>query len=140
MQVETILSHTAMAAHIALQLTSHLAPSLTFISAASRLLPRAALQVCVQHGLIQELRAAVRTRLWFFIYKQRQRDCRGLRAGEDVSRKIGKSHTTFAKKAPFPYQVFKKKKKTPLHGKLMQIVNNKNGRCCNRESHCSSFF
>lgn len=67
MQVKTILSHAAVAAHIALQLTSHLASSLTFISAAALVLPCAALQVCVQHCLIQELRAAVRTRLWLFI-------------------------------------------------------------------------
>lgn len=67
MQVKTILSHATVATHITLQLTSHLASSLTFIFAVAHLLPCAALKVCVQHCLIQELRAAVRTRLWFFI-------------------------------------------------------------------------
>lgn len=67
-QVKTILSDTAVAAHITLQLTPHLPSSLTFIPAAHHGLPCAALQVRFQHCLIQELSAAVWTRLWFFIF------------------------------------------------------------------------
>lgn len=68
MQVKTVLSDAAVAAHITLQLTPHLPSSLTFVPAAHPGLPCAALQVRFQHCLIQELSAAVGTRLWFFIF------------------------------------------------------------------------
>lgn len=70
MKVETVLSDASVAAHITLQLTPDLPSSLSLIPAAYRGLPSAALHVRVEHCLIQELRAAGGTRLWFFIYRK----------------------------------------------------------------------
>lgn len=72
-QVQPVLRHAAVAAHVALELTADPAASVTFKSVSLRRFACAALRVHIQHTLVQELRTTMLTCYWFFIYRTRKR-------------------------------------------------------------------
>lgn len=66
-QVQAVLRDAAVAAHVTLELSAHPSTALASVAPALWRLPRAALQVQVQHGLVQERRTTLRTQFRFLI-------------------------------------------------------------------------